>query len=118
MNFLLSAGYAAASVNYRLSDEAHFPAQIQDVKTAVRYSYDPDKIAAFGDSAGGRLVALLGTSQGVPALKGGSLGYPRVSSGIKAAIVLYRDINLLGADQLRADGGVADGLIRVVAHTA
>ncbi len=103
VNFFLSAGYAAASVNYRLSGEAHFPAQIQDVKTAVRwlraharqYGYNPDKIAAFGDSAGGQLVALLGTSQGVPALEGGSLGYPRVSSGIKAAIVLYPDINLL-----------------------
>jgi acetyl esterase/lipase len=103
VNAFLSAGYAAASINYRLSSEAHFPAQIQDVKTAVRwlrahaarYSYDPAEIAAFGDSAGGQLVALLGTSQGVPALEGSSLGYPRVSSGIKAAIVLYPDINLL-----------------------
>ena len=102
-NFFLSAGYAIASVNYRLSTEAHFPAQIQDVKTAVRwlraharrYGYDPDEIAAFGDSAGGQLVALLSTSQGVPALEGTSLGYPRVSSSIKAAIVLYPDINLL-----------------------
>ena len=103
VNAFLAAGYAAASVNYRLSSQAHFPAQIQDVKTAVRwlrahaaqYGYDPAEIAAFGDSAGGQLVALLGTSQGVPALEGSSLGYPRVSSSIKAAIVLYPDINLL-----------------------
>ena len=105
-NFFLAAGYAIASINYRLSSEAHFPAQIQDVKTAVRwlrahaaqYGYDPEKIAAMGDSAGGQLVALLGTSQGVPALEGANLGYPGVSSSIKAAIVLYPDINLL-ADQ-------------------
>jgi acetyl esterase/lipase len=102
-NALLSAGYAVASVNYRLSTQAPFPAQIQDVKTAVRwlraharyYGYDPGEIAAFGDSAGGQLVALLATSQGVPALEGASLGYPRVSSSIKAAIVFYPVINLL-----------------------
>jgi acetyl esterase/lipase len=106
VNFFLAAGYAIASINYRLSSEAHFPAQIQDVKTAVRwlrahaaqYGYDPAEIAAMGDSAGGQLVALLGTSQGVPALEGTSLGYPGVSSSIKAAVVLYPDINLL-ADQ-------------------
>jgi acetyl esterase/lipase len=103
MNAFLAAGYAAASVNYRLSSEAHFPAQIQDVKAAVRwlrahaarYGYNPGEIAAFGDSAGGALVALLGTSQGITALEGASLGYPRTSSSIKAAIVLYPDINLL-----------------------
>ena len=37
VNAFLAAGYAAASVNYRLSGQAHFPAQIQDVKTAVRW---------------------------------------------------------------------------------
>lgn len=103
VNAFLSLGYAIASVNYRLSSEAPFPAQIQDVKTAVRwlrahaarYGYDPGEIAALGDSAGGQLVALLGTSQGVAALEGASLGYPHVSSGIKAAIVLYPDINFL-----------------------
>ena len=102
-NFFLSVGYAVASVNYRLSTQTPFPAQIQDVKTAVRwlraharyYGYDPGEIAAFGDSAGGQLVALLATSQGVPALEGANLGYLRVSSGIKAAIVFYPDINLL-----------------------
>jgi len=82
-NFFLATGYAIASVNYRLSSQAHFPAQIQDVKTAVRwlrahagqYGYDPDEIAAMGDSAEGQLVGLLGTSQGAPALEGASLEY-------------------------------------------
>jgi hypothetical protein len=84
-------------------DPSALPGPDPDVKTAVRwlraharyYGYDPGQIAAFGDSAGGQLVALLATSQGVPAPEGASLGYPRVSSSIKAAIVFYPDINLL-----------------------
>jgi acetyl esterase/lipase len=68
----LSAGYALASVQYRLSGEATFPATIQDVKAAVRwlranaakYKLDPDRFGAWGPSAGGHLVALLGTSGG------------------------------------------------------
>jgi acetyl esterase/lipase len=106
VNFFLSHGYAAASVDYRLSNEAHFPAQIEDVKTAVRwlrahasqYGYDPGKIAALGDSAGGQLVALLGTSAGVTGLEGAQLGYPGVSSSVKAAIVLYPDVNFLSEE--------------------
>jgi len=106
VNFLLANGYATASIDYRLSTEAHFPAQIEDVKTAVRwlrahasqYGYDPDKIAALGDSAGGQLVALLGTSAGVAALEGTQLGEAGVSSAVKAAIVLYPDINFLAED--------------------
>ncbi len=65
---LLPAGFAVASVGYRLSQEAIFPAQIRDVKAAVRwlrahaqeYNLDPDRFGAWGPSAGGHLVALLG----------------------------------------------------------
>jgi acetyl esterase/lipase len=71
-------GYAVACINYRLSDEAIFPAQIHDVKAAVRwlrahadlYILDTDRFGAWGDSAGGHLSALLGTSAGVPELEG------------------------------------------------
>jgi acetyl esterase/lipase len=63
-------GCAVASVNYRLSQHALFPAQIQDCKAAIRwlranagvYSYDPNRIGVWGASAGGHLVALLGTA--------------------------------------------------------
>ncbi len=63
-------GYAVASVNYRLSQHALFPAQIQDCKAAIRwlranagsYGYDPNRIGVWGASAGGHLVALLGTA--------------------------------------------------------
>jgi acetyl esterase/lipase len=63
-------GYAVASLNYRLSGHAIFPAQIEDCQAAVRwlrdhakdYGLDPDRFAAWGASAGGHLVALLGTA--------------------------------------------------------
>ncbi|MGO8925925.1 MAG: alpha/beta hydrolase fold domain-containing protein [Limisphaerales bacterium] len=71
-------GYAVAQVGYRLSQEAKFPAQIHDCKAAVRwlranaaqYNLDPNKFVAWGASAGGHLVALLGTSGGVAELEG------------------------------------------------
>jgi acetyl esterase/lipase len=67
---LLDHGFAIASINYRLSHEATFPAQIIDCKAALRwlranqdkYNYNADKIGAFGSSAGGHLVALMGAS--------------------------------------------------------
>jgi acetyl esterase/lipase len=63
-------GYAAASIDYRLTDVAKFPAQIEDCKAAIRwlrahaaqYRIDPDRIGVWGASAGGHLVALLGTT--------------------------------------------------------
>ncbi len=66
----LAQGYALASINYRLSGEAVFPAQIEDSKAAVRwlrahaaiYRLDPDHFAAWGASAGGLLAAMLGTT--------------------------------------------------------
>ena len=68
----LAKGYAVAAINYRLSQHAVFPAQIQDCKEAIRflrasakkYNLNPDAFGAWGSSAGGHLVALLGTSGG------------------------------------------------------
>jgi acetyl esterase/lipase/protocatechuate 3,4-dioxygenase beta subunit len=67
---LLSRGYLVVSIDYRLGPADKFPAQIQDVKCAVRhlraraalYGLDPDRIGAWGGSAGGQLVSLLGTA--------------------------------------------------------
>jgi acetyl esterase/lipase len=92
---LLEAGFAVASVNYRLSGEALFPAAIQDVKAAVRflranattYGYDPDRFAAWGESAGGNLVALLGTTSGQDTfLDDPALGNADVSSDVQAVV--------------------------------
>ncbi len=70
---LLGRGYAVASVEYRLSGEAIFPAAIEDCKAAVsflrlnaaKYNLDPDRLGVWGSSAGGHLVALLGTTNDV-----------------------------------------------------
>ena len=67
---LLPLGYAAASIEYRFSQEATFPAQIEDCKAAIRwlrahageYGIDPRRIGVWGASAGGHLVALLGVT--------------------------------------------------------
>ena len=75
---LAAEGYAVVSINYRLSEQAAFPAQIHDCKAAVRwvrarakeFGFDPDRIGAWGGSAGGHLAALLGTSGGVEELEG------------------------------------------------
>ena len=69
---ILWDGYAMASVNYRLAPAAIWPAQIEDCKAAIRwlkahaheYGYDPNRIAVMGESAGGQLVAVLGTTSG------------------------------------------------------
>lgn len=66
-------GFAVASINYRLSQHAVFPAQIEDCKAAIRwlrgkaaqYNLDANHIGVWGASAGGHLVALLGTSGSV-----------------------------------------------------
>lgn len=69
---LCPRGYAVASIDYRLSGTAKWPAQIQDCKGALRflraeaatYNLDPDRFGVWGSSAGGHLVAFLGTSGG------------------------------------------------------
>ena len=79
--WLASEGFVAASVNYRLVPDARFPAAIDDVALAVEwlrapeqvelFGLDPDRIGAFGGSAGANLAALLGTT-GEGALDEGS----------------------------------------------
>ena len=89
----VAKGYAVASINYRLSQHAKFPAQIEDCKAAVRwlranakkYNLDPDHFGAFGSSAGGHLVALLGTTAGVKELKGKG-GNAEQSSRVQAVV--------------------------------
>lgn len=76
--FVRTGRYAGASIGYRLTDEATWPAQIHDVKAGIRwlraearkYGVDPERIGVIGTSAGGHLVALLGTTGDVPALEG------------------------------------------------
>jgi acetyl esterase/lipase len=88
---LTQLGFAVVSIDYRLSQEAIFPAQIYDCKAAVRwvrahatqYGFDPNRIGAAGASAGGHLVALLGTTSSPDVLEGDE-GNPGVSSAVQA----------------------------------
>lgn len=110
---LVCQGYAIASIDYRLSGEALFPAQIYDVKAAIRflranattYNLDANRFVAAGSSAGGHLAALAGTSGGVAALEDLSLGNPTVSSSVQAVIDWYGPTDLAQMDtQLLAQG--------------
>lgn len=75
---LVEKGYAVVAADYRYSTTATFPAQIHDVKAALRwiranaddYGFDPERIAILGPSAGGHLAALAGTSGDVASLDG------------------------------------------------
>lgn len=101
-----SRGYAVASINYRLSYEAKFPAQLEDCKAAVRwlranaatYNLDATRIAAWGSSAGGHLAALLGTTADVADLEG-DLGNLAFSSRVQTVIDWYGPIDLLKMNQ-------------------
>lgn len=106
---LAKAGYAVASIDYRLSQQAVFPAQINDCKAAIRwlrahareYGIDPDRVGAWGESAGGYLVALLGTSGAVKDLEGDE-GNPDESSRVQAVVDFYgpTDFSQLKAGRL------------------
>jgi acetyl esterase/lipase len=110
---LLAEGYAVASINYRLSGEAKYPAQIHDAKAAVRflranagdYNLDPQKFGAWGASAGGNLVALLGTTCGVTELEGPELGNADQSSCVQAVVDWFGPIDFLKMDEQFAGTG-------------
>ncbi len=109
-------GYFSASIEYRFTQDAIFPAQIHDCKAAIRflrakaseYNIDPERIAVVGISAGGHLAALLGTSGGVVELEG-DLGHPEQSSRVQAVIDIFgpSDITTMIADRGRRLGPVS-----------
>lgn len=99
----LEQGYAVASINYRLSQHAVYPAQIQDCKEAIRflranakkYNLNPDKFGAWGSSAGGHLVALLGTSAGAKDLLLADSPHKDVSDAVQCVIDFFGPTDLL-----------------------
>jgi len=97
----VGSGYALASVDYRLSVDAKFPAQIHDIKAAIRYlranaakyGYRSDKIIIAGSSAGGHLAALAGVTNNDKALEGNIGEYTTTSSSIQAILDYYGPTN-------------------------
>jgi acetyl esterase/lipase len=99
---LLTSGFVVASVEYRLSGEAIFPAQIHDVKGAIRhlkrnaatYRIDPARIGTWGSSAGGHLSALMLTSNNVFEAEGNVGGFgPRAT--VRAAVDFFGPTDIL-----------------------
>ena len=107
----LSDGYAVASINYRLSRHAIFPAQIEDCKAAVRrlraladkLNLDPDRFGVWGPSAGGHLAAMLGTTGDVNEFDVGmDLEF---SSRVQAVVDYFGPTDFLQMDDHRLPDG-------------
>ena len=103
----LKNGYAVASVNYRLSGEAIFPAGIMDVKAAIRYlranadtyHIDSDRIAAVGGSSGGNYTAMICLTAQRPELEDFSLGNPSYSCAVQAGVEWFGPTDFLKMDE-------------------
>ncbi|MBL9117476.1 MAG: alpha/beta hydrolase [Verrucomicrobiaceae bacterium] len=99
---LVDQGFAIASVNYRLSTQARFPAQIHDIKAAIRFlrakshelQVNADRIAIVGSSAGGHLAALVGVTNGNVALEGTIGEHLDQSSSVQSIVSFYGASNL------------------------
>jgi acetyl esterase/lipase len=108
----LARGYAVASINYRLSQHAIFPAQIADCKAAVRwlrahapeFKLNPQRFAAWGPSAGGHLAAMLGTTGHVAEFEVGE--HLAVSSRVQCVVDYFGPTDFLQMDAQRPPGGM------------
>jgi acetyl esterase/lipase len=119
---LNAAGFVVANMNYRLGPEAHWPAQIEDVKCAIRYlrayakvlHIDPEHIGAWGHSAGGHLAALLGTAG--PSAGWDTGAYLKYPSTVEAVADLSGPANLVTMSSEGASGVVKDNFIKLLGH--
>jgi acetyl esterase/lipase len=95
-------GFAVASLDFRQSTEARFPAQIHDIKAAIRflrakagtYGYRTNRVAIGGSSSGGHLAALVGVSNGHQELEGSLGAHLKESSAVQAILDYYGASNL------------------------
>lgn len=110
--FFAQRGFAMASIDYRLSTQALFPAPVRDVKTAVRwlrsvapvYGLDSDRIGLWGSSSGGHLAALAALS-GPGVFEDAASLYPAHSSAVRAFVDGYGPTDFLQIDAHRAPEG-------------
>jgi acetyl esterase/lipase len=106
-------GFVVVGFNVRSSGQALFPAQVRDVKAAIRhlranagtYRIDPDRIATMGNSSGGWVATMAGVTAGVPELDG-DLGNPGQRSDVQAVVDLYGPTDFLQMDAHRPAGGL------------
>lgn len=110
----LNKGFAVASINYRLSGEAKFPAAIEDTKAAIRflranaakYLLNPSRFATWGQSAGGNLSALAAVTGRMTVFENPLLGNPNVSSALSAAVDFCGPIDFLVMDDQFTINGI------------
>jgi acetyl esterase/lipase len=110
----LDHGHAVVSINYRGSDQAKFPAAVSDCKAAIRfiranagkYNLNADHIAAWGESAGGNLVSMLGTTGNVDTLNGDNKENLQFSSAVQAVVDWFGPLEFLKMDEQFAAAGV------------
>ncbi len=103
LDLLAQAGFVVATVDYRLSGEARFPAQLHDVKAAVRWlrgtadlvGVDVGRLIAWGESAGGHLAVLTGLTGDTPGLHGDVGDFVDQSSAVAGVVDWYGPMNLL-----------------------
>jgi acetyl esterase/lipase len=103
LDLLGQAGFVVATVDYRLSGEARFPAQLHDVKAAIRwirghaadFAVDPAGVFAWGESAGGHLALLAGLTADRPELEGSVGEFVGQSSAVSGVVDWYGPTNLL-----------------------
>lgn len=108
-------GFAVAGVSVRSSAQATFPAQVHDIKAAIRwlranaatYGLDPNRFAIAGDSSGGWLTEMTVFSGGVAALEG-DIGVTGVSSAVQAGLAFYSPTDFLQMNAQNLPGGGLD----------
>jgi acetyl esterase/lipase len=101
-----TSGFICADINYRLSADSVWPAQIEDCKTAIRflktnaqtYNIDICRFGLMGESAGGHLSSMVGTTAGVKAFEGLHQGYTSQTSRVQAVVDIYGPTDFLKED--------------------
>jgi acetyl esterase/lipase len=114
---IAAEGFLCLSAEYRLNGESLWPAQIHDVKAAIRWTrgnaaslgIHPDRIAGLGSSAGAHLALMAAGTPGDPRFEGDG-GNPGVSSALQAVIAIYPPTLLFAGDDRPSGGSPADAL--------
>lgn len=112
--FLVDAGFAVASLDFRQSTDAPFPANVHDIKAGIRflranageYGYDAEKILITGASSGAHLALLVGVTNGHPELEGSVGSHPEASSDVQAILSYFAATDLTTILSLSTPFGV------------